>query len=304
MGYLFRPCPAEPAMPSPSPETAPGELAALRTEIDRLDEALHDLLMRRAEVVVRVAASADKADGMALRPGREAAIIRRLLARHLGELPPQTLVRLWRELLAGTTAMQRSLLVAATDELAATAREHFGALTPLRTRADPVRVLAELAEGATAAVLPMPRADEPAPWWPMLMTSDHLFIIARLPFWAPRGEGAPRPAALVVAPGMPDASGADRTLLGLEPDRDATAEDVAAALQAAGIAPRGLILRRDPAEPVTRALAETDGFVTDADPRLRRLGVRATVLGAYAIPLGAIPLDAIPLDAIPLGGSA
>ena len=103
----------EPAAPAPwSPgDAGPTDLAALRAELDRIDDALHDLLIRRADVVARVAAT--KPNGtLALRPGREAAIIRRLLARHTGHLPPQALVRLWRELLAATTAMQGPFVVA------------------------------------------------------------------------------------------------------------------------------------------------------------------------------------------------
>ena len=68
--------------------------------------------MDRARVVENVARSGKAA---AFRPGREAAILRRLLARHTGKLPPQTLVRMWREMLAGTTAMQTPVTVAVFD---------------------------------------------------------------------------------------------------------------------------------------------------------------------------------------------
>jgi chorismate mutase len=59
-------------------------LTALRAELDGIDDALHDLLMRRAGVVERVARAGKRG---ALRPGREAVIIRRLLGRHHGGLP-------------------------------------------------------------------------------------------------------------------------------------------------------------------------------------------------------------------------
>src|SRR3979490_996114 len=87
------------------------DLIALRARLDELDDKIHDLLMDRARVVENVARSGKAA---AFRPGREAAILRRLLARHTGKLPPQTLVRMWREMLAGTTAMQTAVTIAAT----------------------------------------------------------------------------------------------------------------------------------------------------------------------------------------------
>ena len=37
-----------------------------------------------------------------LRPGREALILRRLVARHRGPFSRAVLVRLWRELISGT----------------------------------------------------------------------------------------------------------------------------------------------------------------------------------------------------------
>ena len=52
---------------------------------------------------------------VAFRPGREAEIIRRLLARHAGALPRRVLPRLWRELFAATTAMQGSLVIAVCE---------------------------------------------------------------------------------------------------------------------------------------------------------------------------------------------
>src|SRR6202020_2020310 len=128
------------------------------------------------------------------RPGREAAILRRLLARHTGNLPPQTLVRMWRELLAGTTAMQTAVTVAVFDpepdgSLQAIAREHFGFLTPAIIQPSVAVALREVRAGAASvAVLPFPTAT--TAWWAAL-TEDapRLHIVARLPFWGIRKPG-------------------------------------------------------------------------------------------------------------------
>ncbi|MBV9913984.1 MAG: chorismate mutase, partial [Sinobacteraceae bacterium] len=56
------------------------DLNELRAELDRIDDALHDLLMARAETVEEVGALRAKGN-VPLRPGREAAILRRLLQR-------------------------------------------------------------------------------------------------------------------------------------------------------------------------------------------------------------------------------
>ncbi len=202
-----------------------GGLPALRAELDRIDDAMHDLLMQRAGVVEQVGAC--RASAAAFRPGREASIIRRLLAPpSAAALPPQTLVRIWRELLAGTTAMQGRFSVAVCEPdpgagFTQLAREHFGALTPLRVHRSPAQAMAEVSRGAASvAVLPLPSETETArdAWWTALLHNDEprIHVVARLPFWAPRPEGAPPVQALVVAATPPDPSERDRSLLGLE----------------------------------------------------------------------------------------
>ena len=99
---------ADTAPPSAPPEDA---LAALRSEIDHLDDQLHDLVMRRADVVATLAASRVKGGASPLRPGREAMILRRLLARHQGALPGGAVVRLWREIFGASSAMQGGFAV-------------------------------------------------------------------------------------------------------------------------------------------------------------------------------------------------
>lgn len=283
----------------PAPEDHwPTDLVALRAEIDRLDDDLHNLLMRRAGVVGRLAASGAK-NGVALRPGREAAILRRLLARHDGRLPAQVVVRIWRELLAGTTTMQGGFVVAVceTDPAAGftqTAREQFGALTPMRVHGSAAQAVADISAGrATVAVLPLPSATEAPPeaWWTALLHQDEprIHVIGRLPFWSPRTEGAPASQAFTVAAIAPDPSGDDRSLLGLELERDVSRARLTAALVTAGFNPGQMILRRDAAEPAAHALVEVEGYVPDGDIRLPLVGCvlqAPVVLGAYAVPAG------------------
>ncbi len=222
----------------------PGGLAALRAELDRIDDALHALLRQRAGVVERVARSGKRG---AYRPGREAAMLRRLLRQHSGTLPAQAIVRIWRELLAGTTAMQGPFAVAVCEPgdgagFTQAAREHFGALTPLHAYGRPSQALADVSNGAAAvAVLPMPSDSDAAgdAWWTALLRdyTGRLHVVARLPFWAPRPEGAPTVQALVVAATEPDPSGRDRSVLGLELNQDVSRARLTAALTSAGFAP-------------------------------------------------------------------
>jgi len=272
-------------------------LAGLRAELDRIDDAIHDLLLRRGQVVEEVAAEGSKGR-VAIRPGREAEIIRRLLARHTGRLPKRLVVRWWRELFAATTSMQGSYVVAVCETetgspFVQAAREHFGALTPMRVHRTPAQAIGEVSSGAAiAAVLPVPADGEAAStaWWIALMHRDdpRIHVVARLPFWATRPEGAPQVQALVVAAVAPDASSKDRSLIGLELNAEASRTRLATALTAAGLPPLWTILRREPGEQVAQALVEVEGLVSDGDPRLAALAEAMrppVVLGAYAVPV-------------------
>lgn len=289
-------------------------LSALRREIDSIDDALHDLVMRRAEVVARMAASRLKGDASSLRPGREAAILRRLLARHAGPLPPVALVRLWREILSASNAMQGAFSVAlpaGNEEVYKAARSRFGTMGEPRFADGPEAALAALAEGgAQAAALPVPSEEEAGAWWTGL-DAPRLQVAARLPFYDVPGA----PQAMVVTREGPDPSGDDRGLLRLgfdaeaempEPDgEDALAvlidpvdpEDawhpwvrprILSGLRGAGLPARSLLLVRKHGG--AWALAEVDGALADDDPRLSALRVRLPLnrvqpLGFYATPI-------------------
>ncbi len=283
------PPPAPPSTPdgtdAPAPQGGwPGGLPALRAELDRIDDTIHDLLMERAKVVEQVARSGKAA---AFRPGREASIIRRLVGRHGGSLPAHTLFGMWREMLAGTTAMQSPVIVAvceteASGGMTQMAREHFGSMTPIRVHSASARALTEVSNG-TASVAVMPFPSETDRWWTSLLNREpRFYIIARLPFWTRRAEGAPTVQAVVVATSAPDPSGSDRTFLCLELEQEVSRTRIVSALTAANLKPDTMVVAQN------QALVEVEGYLTDADPRLASLGSvtrRAVVVGAYANPI-------------------
>ena len=300
---------APPASPSgaASPSEAPaskasaplGRLAELRTQLDALDDQIHDLLMQRAQVVEAVASDGGKT-GTKIRPGREATILRRLLARHSGALPRQAIVRFWREMFGAALIIEGGQTMAVCDgeggeARLALAREHFGPLTPVRRHHNAAQTLADLSRegGAQLAVLPPLGEDEDGKsgWWPMLTGSGHarLYVIARIPFWTRRAEGLPQGDAYVVAAVPPDASGADRGLIALQASADMSRTRLVAQVKEAGFEPGSLWVRRLQGDSQISALVEVEGLVTEGDPRLAAIaGLEGApiVIGGYAVPIG------------------
>lgn len=78
----------------------------IRREIDAVDDQLYDLLMTRAELVLKVAAIKRRENLPPAQPGREDAIIARLLDHGKGPLPPESVERIWREIMKAMLRLQ------------------------------------------------------------------------------------------------------------------------------------------------------------------------------------------------------
>jgi chorismate mutase/prephenate dehydratase len=275
-------------------------LDSLRAEIDAIDDALHDLLMRRAAVSEQVRAVKQDARPVLFRPGREAAIIKRLLVRHAGALPPEAVVQVWREIIASSTRLQGPFTVAiyaasGAEHALDLARAQFGVLTPLLPMSSVGPVLAAIEDGqAQLGLLPLPEDTPNEPWWRGCggNGNDALHILARLPFAAT----ALQPAALIVGRQPFEFTGEDRGYLVLETHGDISRARLSAALTAAGLTPRGFPAEariadgRGAARPFL--LVETEDYAGPGDARLARLReaagpglTGARPIGGYAVPI-------------------
>jgi chorismate mutase len=271
----------------------------LRRRLDDIDDRLQDLLSQRFDVVLQIAAEKRSGSLAPHQPAREAEILRRLVARNRPPLPVGTLVRIWRELLAGTTRLQGGFAVAVytppeTPGYWDLARDHYGSHTPMLAFQSPHTVIRAVSEGQAAiGVLPVPEDEDPDPWWRHLVSPDEQVprVIARLPF-GPRGNARSDGEALAIGFVAPERSGEDRTLFAVEAAADTGRARILAALSQARLACTLLaVCERDGR---TLALIEVDGFVPAQDPRLDALAAlfgrslhRVVPLGGYALPLPA-----------------
>src|SRR5881275_1885189 len=118
------------------PSSAPPTLADLRREIDRIDEAMHRLLMERGDIIDRLIATKKTAESSsAFRPAREAQMMRRLVERHKGILPLDTAEGIWRVIIATFTYVHAPFSVhadlsAGDAMMRDSARFHFGFTVP------------------------------------------------------------------------------------------------------------------------------------------------------------------------------
>jgi len=183
------------------PPTKDTSLAELRLEIDRIDEAMHALLMQRGQIIDRlIAVKKSQESGSAFRPAREAEMMRRLVGRHRGSLPLDTAEGIWRVIISTFTYVQAPFAVhadlSAGDALMRdTARFHFGFTAPFEPHMGAASVVqAVAASKGDLGLVPAFAIAGAGPWWTALEFDSAPKIIARLPFV----ERADHPAALPV----------------------------------------------------------------------------------------------------------
>jgi chorismate mutase len=186
-------------------------LADLRREIDRIDEAMHKLLMERGQIIDRlIAVKKTQESGSAFRPAREAEMMRRLVDRHHGILPLDTAEGIWRVIIATFTYVQAPFSVhadlsAGDASMRDSARFHFGFTVPFVPHMGSASVVEAVSESSgDLGLVPAFAVAGAGVWWSALEFDAAPKIIARLPFV----DRSDHPAALpifVISRAAPDA---------------------------------------------------------------------------------------------------
>ncbi len=143
-------------------------LAALRHEIDELDDQLLSLFQKRLAIAARVGRAKDAPAGphVKLRPDREQTVLERVL-RQCRPDNREAVEHLWREIVGWGLARQGRMAVQVWSPIEPTrafdgARRRFGAAADMRAVRDPQAALRWAAEGHGVAILAVNAGD---PWW-------------------------------------------------------------------------------------------------------------------------------------------
>ncbi|HYB08529.1 MAG TPA: chorismate mutase [Alphaproteobacteria bacterium] len=278
-------------------------LEDLRREIDEIDDAIHDLIMRRAALLGDIAAAkgaaANGPSGTYLRPAREALVLRRLIERHRGQFPKPALVRLWRELISAPLSLQGAFTAAvyAPDEASGywdLARDHYGSHTAFVRHHAVGQVIAALGDGsAVVGILPAIQAEDADPWWQHLIRDDDKGprIAARLPFAGAGNARDGQAEALVVGAIVPEPTGRDRSYIAVEIGGELSRTKLRGGLKRSGLEPRLFASWQPSGEQRRLHLVEIDDFIAPNDARIADFSTsmagmvdRVYFLGSYALP--------------------
>src|SRR5258707_4960941 len=169
---------------------APPSLEVLRKEIDSIDAQVHSLLMARGDIIDRlISVKHTQEVGSAFRPAHEADMMRRLVERHRGILPLDTVESIWRVIISTFTYVQAPFSVHADLSLGESAmrdsaRIHFVFTVPYVAHFSAPAAGESVANSKGALALVSGTTSRP-PWRTALETDRRPKIIARLPLIEP-----------------------------------------------------------------------------------------------------------------------
>ncbi len=275
------------------------ELDAIRQKIDELDNRIHDTLMERAELVLKVGEEKRKNNIQIVQPAREARMIRRLLSRHKGALPEMAVVRIWRELVGAVSLLQTGLKVVVAEGQGAEswdlARDYFGSCLPMSRMPTPVSAISSLKEGkATFAVVPRPDTEEEQPWWAFLdpNAAEPISVIISLPHGEDPTNKNPDCRALVISKSGFDDSGDDNSFLLIQCEAGISRGRLVDVAKKAGLTAIHLSSKRN-ASPNLPALhlMEVQDYIAKDDKRIKAFieaievpGANVSCVGGYPVP--------------------
>jgi len=260
------------------------QLDEIRQKIDALDTRIHDTLVERAELVLKIGEEKRKNNIEVVQPAREARMIRRLLSKHKGALPEMAVVRIWRELVGAVSLLQTSLKVVVAEnqdrpEYWDLAKDYFGSCLPMSRASSSISALNAVRDGrATFAVVPYPHDgpddEEDKPWWEFLDVGmeSAMNISVRLPHGDDPHNKSPDYRALVVARTGFDASGDDHSFIYIETDPTLSRGKIVSMLEEHGMKAVSISSKRVTDDtPRRKHLVEIIGYWQNEMPEIEKL---------------------------------
>ena len=181
--------------------------------------------MQRGEIIDRlIAVKARQGGGSAFRPGREAEMMRRLVGRHRGLLPLDTVEGIWRIIISTFTFVQANYSVhvdvsGGDSPMRDSARFHFGFTVPYVPHHSAAGVIEAVKRAPSdLGLVRISGSAADGAWWIGLTDPRAPKIIARLPFVERPDHPAGLPVFVVSKP-VEDAAARDVVLYALHIER-------------------------------------------------------------------------------------
>lgn len=263
-------------------------LDSLREKIDLIDDKILELISHRVEFVKEVGEikKESSASQSFIRAGREASMLRNLIKKSDGVLPPAAIATIWRMLISASLSIEQGMeihtLSAADKRCFWLAREYFGAFLSMYSEENVEDLITKVAnKPAAVGVLPL-IDDSKTPWWvrPAAEAND-IYVFARIPFIETK-ESQISPV-LAIANTCPEVTGDDISLFAVTAGN--SEDEILEIFLYQGV-------KADILSKATNAyLVEVKGFIQAGDAIINNIAnkldgdVVVRLMGSYAVPV-------------------
>lgn len=262
-------------------------LLQFRSQIDTIDDQIVTLLKNRVEIVKKVGElkKETSASSSFIRAGREAGMLRQLIKKAEGVLPPQAIATMWRMVISSSLGIEQDISIYTYRGEDRTcfwlAREYFGTFLPMHQIDDTEKLIGTVSKTPTAVgVLPL-IDNSKNPWWLRPpVESNNIYVFARIPFI----EDTNVTPVLAIANTCPEPTDDDVSLFSVTTNADI--EKLRGIFNNHGMASNILCRSGD-----NNFLVEVNRFVAIGDEIIAQisqaLGEKSIVrlMGAYAVPV-------------------
>jgi len=266
------------------------DLGYLRQRIDVIDDKIISLLRQRIEIVKKVKQLKNKDNSTLnlIRAGREASMLRNLVKKGGGDMPPEAIATIWRMIISSSLCVEQDMSIAAyVFEGDYTcywrAREYYGSFVDLVSCESADDVIGRVVKGESSiGILPLVDVSE-VPWWVRpVEEKNEIYVFARIPFIAQ--EDSEIAHVLAVANVATEPTDDDVSIIAVRSERGDEIL-VQAAFERVGFRTTWLAKKGDD------FLIEVDDYLVASDPRLETVrvafgnGGMLRLLGSYAAPV-------------------
>ena len=189
----------------------------LRKKIDDIDSQMIELINLRTEIVYEI--SKNKAVGPAIRTGREAEVLRKILLKAPSNFSRKAIIRIWRELVSAYSQMQSSYSIGLCAPTLSVgywdiARDYFGSASDITLYKSQKILLQKISDDPSfIGVFPHPANNQDTDWWKNIGigSNSQTNIIARMPYGGKSTDQFEELEAIAVASFPSEISGKDRS---------------------------------------------------------------------------------------------
>ncbi|MBL0318974.1 MAG: chorismate mutase [Alphaproteobacteria bacterium] len=272
-------------------------LLELRTQIDAIDDQIISLLKDRLAIVDQVGRHKKEMgiNGCFLKPGREAAILKRVVMELRPHFPDAAIASMWRMIISASLFHEQKLKVSVFggDESKGywLAREYFGSFVPINKHVSIGSVLSDVEKNdSVIGVVPLHWQEVPNHyWWQNL--KDNVSVFAVLPVVCDTANE--QKSVLALGKVKPEPTGDDSTLLVLNTPLTVSKNTISKALQSIKISAEWIAQSPTPGdEKAVDHLIKVSGFIQQYDPLLTVISKELDNhmnyikrIGAYANPI-------------------